>query len=516
MRTMTRNHPRPLLPFFVFLVALLALACSSDESPTQAGDGPLTVIVTTEIIADLAKQVGGERVSVSSVVPPGGDPHSYEPTPADARKVTQADVAFTNHLLLEDHALIKLFDTNVPEGSPSVSLAEVSEQYGAHLIPFVEDVSLDVLWLGLAVRGAGPSRTADVHLRATAVEGPGDFFIYVTSALGIPEIYINSADGLDETDVATLPPGAHTHLNWAFTEPGVYHLTLAATLEHEGQVQALGEETFTFAVGISPASVAAGRQVIDDGHADVSVDLDTSTLFVCTAPLSCADQTGDVPAEQAIMDVPNRAIALVPDDPRFAFLGSPGTEIWELPQAVLGKHVHGIIDPHVWGNVKNAAAFVQLITDTLVSVDPEGKAYYEANRNAYLLELEELDRYMAEQLARIPESNRALITTHDAFSYLAHAYGMRVAGFVVPNPAQEPSALQVTRLTETIRNLRVPAVFAEPNLHARASVLRQVASDQGVQVCKLYGDAFDEHAQTYVQMMRHNADELLRCLGGGR
>jgi ABC-type Zn uptake system ZnuABC Zn-binding protein ZnuA len=93
---------------------------------------------------------------------------------------------------------------------------------------------------------------------------------------------------------------------------------------------------------------------------------------------------------------------------------------------------------------------------------------------------------------------------------------MKVAGFVVPNPAQEPSVEQVTRLTETIRNLKVPAVFMEPNLVQRASVLKQVAADLGVRVCLLYGDAFDENAQSYVAMMRHNADELLRCLGGGR
>jgi hypothetical protein len=59
-------------------------------------------------------------------------------------------------------------------------------------------------------------------------------------------------------------------------------------------------------------------------------------------------------------------------------------------------------------------------------------------------------------------------------------------------------------------------VFVEPNLQQRASVLRQVAGDQRVRVCKLYGDAFDEAATTYVAMMRHNADELLRCLGDGR
>ena len=141
---------------------------------------------------------------------------------------------------------------------------------------------------------------------------------------------------------------------------------------------------------------------------------------------------------------------------------------------------------------------------------------YEDNTASYLRQLNELDDYVRTTLATIPASRRQLITTHDAFGYLASAYGMTVAGFVVPNPAQEPSVEQVRKLSDTIRNLKVPAVFTEPNLAQRASVLIQVARDQGVQVCSLYGDSFDDRARTYVAMMRHNADELRRCLGETR
>jgi len=495
---------------------LLATGCQ----PGQAGpDGTVRVVVSTEILADLVANVGGDRVAVETVVPPGGDPHSYEPTPADAVKVTRADAAFTNHLLLEEHALVKLFDTNVPAGVPNVSLAENAEPYGATLIPLVEDVGLDVLWLGLAVRGdAGAGqRAADVRLTATGLAGPGEFYLYITDTLGVPEVYYNSADGLTEADVVILPPGAHTHLNWAFTEPGSYRLTLAAAIEPIGEPRReLGTGTFTFAVGVDPHTVPVEgvRQVLDQGHADLSVSLETGEVFACVAELSCVDRRGDVPAGQAVIEVPNRALDLVPDDERFGFLGPPGSEVFLLPQAVLGQHVHGQIDPHLWEDVRNAQAYVQVITETLVAVDPAGRTGYEASRDSYLAQLDELHRYLADRIGRIPRAHRNLVTTHDAFGYLANAYGLTVAGFVVPNPAQEPSAAQITRLTETVRNLAVPAVFLEPNLAARTNLLQQVAEDHGVAICKLYGDSFDPAAKTYVDMMRHNADELLRCLGG--
>ena len=476
----------------------------------NTGDG-LTVVASTEIIADLVRQVGGDRVSVDTVVPPGGDPHSYEPTPTDAAKVVRADVAFTNHLLLEEHALIKLFDSNVREGSPNISLAENAEQYGATLIPLVEDLDLDVIWLGLAVRGKGPGRTADVRLAVTAVDGPGRFALYLTDALGQPDVYTDSTDGLDARDIAVLPPNAHTHLNWAFTATGVYRVTFTAEVDagDDSAPRPLGTGTFTFAVGVDPRSVGVPT-VLDRGHTDIAVDLDTGQVFART------DEQGDLAAPDVVIDVPQRAVEQVPDDARFAFIGPPGTPVHQLPQAVLGKHVHGEIDPHLWEDVRNARAYVQLITDTLISRDPAGRAAYEGNRDAYLGRLDELHAYVGGRISSIPEADRQLVTTHDAFGYLAKAYGMRVAGFVVPNPAQEPSAAQVTTLTEVIRDLRVRAVFVEPNLAARADVLRRVAADQQVQVCRIYGDAFDHEVTNYLDMMRHNADELVRCLGKDR
>jgi anchored repeat ABC transporter substrate-binding protein len=186
--------------------------------------------------------------------------------------------------------------------------------------------------------------------------------------------------------------------------------------------------------------------------------------------------------------------------------------VHQLPQAVLGKHVHGEIDPHLWQDVRNGRAYAELIRDTLRTADPDGAADYDRNARDYLARLDELDKQVRDIVAAVPRNRRHLVTTHDGFGYFASAYEMSVAGFVVPNPAQEPSVEDVRKLTETIRNLEVPAVFMEPNLAQRGSVLTQVARDQGVEVCLLYGDSFDERTRSYADMMRHNAEEIARCL----
>ncbi|MFY1674573.1 anchored repeat ABC transporter, substrate-binding protein [Plantactinospora sp. WMMB334] len=515
------------------LVGVLTAGCRS-EVTLSAHDERLQVVATTGILRDLASQVGGDRVRVSALVPDGADPHSYEPSLRDVRNVVYADVAFSNYLLLEEQAVVKALDANLRDGVPNVSLAEGAVKYAAEIIPLVEDVSLDTIWLGMRVRGTGEAhganRSSDVLLRATAVEGPGGLVAYLTGSFGDPSFYVDSTDGFDpgngyRDDTATLPPDAHTHMSWAFTEPGVYRLTMRAQLAvtPDSAPVPMGEQVFTFAVGVDPHSVPgmAGAAVLDAGHADITVDLDQGRLYLLVDPEPRPEQTHEVqqrayePAS-TVIEVPNRALREVPGDRRFRFLGRPGTQVHQLPQAVLGRHVHGEIDPHLWQNVRNAISYVELIRDTLIGVDPEGAAEYRANAVTYVGELERLDGFVRNTIARIPPSRRHLVTTHDAFGYLGQAYGIEISGFVTPNPATEPSLADRRRLTETIRNLDIPAVFLEPNLAARSTTLTEVAREEGLRICRIYGDTFDDDVTTYLQMMRFNAESLHDCLARTR
>ena len=213
-----------------------------------------------------------------------------------------------------------------------------------------------------------------------------------------------------------------------------------------------------------------------------------------------------------MVDVPTRTLAQVPQG--YGFVGRAGTQAYILPQAVLGKHVHGEIDPHLWHDVHNAAAYVKVICAKLKQVDPAGASVYDANAARYLNQLAQLDTQVKSTLDTISEANRQLVTTNDAYAYLANAYGLKVAGFVAPNPASEPSLADRRKLAATIKDLHIKAVFLEPNLARTRSTLKVVASEAGVKVCPLYGDTLDNQAPTYQAMMRFNANSLARCLGG--
>lgn len=520
-----RSVSRPKAAALVVAATLGATSCAPAPTLTARPDR-VQVVATTGLLRDLVRQVGGDRVDVVSLVPDGADPHTYEPGLRDARNVVYADVAFSNYALLEEHNIIKTLDANLRDEAVSVSLAEEAVKYAAELIPLVENVQLDTVWLGLRAHGDGrerfgATRTSEVLLSATNVTGPGQVYAYLTGTFGDTDVYFDSSDGFDPTtgyrdDTMSIPADAHTHLSWAFTEPGIYTLDLSAEVQVDetSRPQKLGEATFTFAVGVNPAE--AGKPdavVLNQGHADLTANLEDSALEVRYDPEGGGEHTQvSYAPEDVVIDVPAKALDEIPAGSQFRFLGKPGEQIYQLPQAVLGKHVHGEIDPHLWQDVRNAMAYVQLIRDTLIGVDPAGAQDYSAHASAYLKELERTDDYVRDTIAKIPEKHRYLVTTHDAFGYLAHAYHMQVAGFVTPNPAAEPSMTDRRKLTETVRTLRIPAVFLEPNLKARASTLTEVAGEQGIRVCAIYGDTFDAEVTNYVQMMRFNADSLLECL----
>ena len=506
-------------------VALLIAGCTAKPALTADADR-LQVVTTTGLLRDMVEHVGGDRVDVASLVPDGADPHSYEPTLRDARNAVYADVAFSNYAMLEEHNVIKTLDANLRDGAVSVSIAEEAVKYAAELIPLVENVALDTVWLGLRSIGdpaaVGASRSSEVEVSLTGVSGPGDVFAYLTGTFGETDVYFDSSDGFDEStgfgdDTMTLPVDAHTHLSWAFSRPGVYELTFRSQLriDRASRPIGIGDATFVFAVGVDPSDAdRPDAVVLDHGHADITANLATGRMEVRFDHRHGGSHTHDVlTADEVIIEVPAKARAEVPAGSQFAFLGRAGTPIHQLPQAVLGKHVHGEIDPHLWQNARNGMAYVQLIRDTLIAADPQHAREYTSNASAYLVEIEAADAHLRDRISEIPAPRRHLITSHDAFGYLAAEYDIEIAGFVSPNPATEPSLADRRRLSETLRTLRVPAVFVEPNHAARSSTLTELAAEAGVDVCLIYGDALDDEVTGYVDLLRFNADSLHRCLG---
>ena len=175
-------------------------------------------------------------------------------------------------------------------------------------------------------------------------------------------------------------------------------------------------------------------------------------------------------------------------------------------------------DPHIWHDVENGIRMVELIEQTLVEIDPANADTYASNADALTSELERLDTWIPEQIATIPENQRRLITTHDAMSYYARAYGLVVEGTLLGiTTEEEPTAAQVKSLVDGIQKIGVPVVFAE--LTANDKVLQTVANEAGVNISEdvLIADGIGEKgtpAGSYQGMLVYNTCTIVTGLGG--
>lgn len=509
-------HGRPAGLRRAILVALLTGAtvlsgCSRAAEPNETG--AVKVAASTPIIANLVQNVAGDRTEVTSLVPFGADPHTYEPSLAALKNVARADVVFSNGLLLEDQALTTTINANLPQGTSNIELGEKSVAYGARHIALVEDASLATVWLGFRVEDDATQDAdqrdpnATVTMEATA-EGPGTLSAFTTGTFGQPTAWIVSGRSAEENQV-DLPLNAHTHMSWGFSQAGIYTVNISAYLNRPGaERENLGSSTITFAVGIDPTETGKTRQV-NSGHVDITAH--TSGEINLRGEVD-SEQTAEWEAAESVVVVPHSTATTVPADPSWDFLGHPGSQTWVLAQAVVGRHVHGDVDPHMWLDVANAVAYVEVIRDELTRVDPAGGDEYAANAQAYIDELRRLDAWARQVTASIPERNRKLVTTHDGFGYLADAYGLQVAGFVAPNPTAEPSAQALANLTRTLIDLGVPAVFSEPGSNAHHGELAAAAASANSRVCELVSDTLTDSAPNYVQMVKNNIGTLKDCL----
>lgn len=192
---------------------------------------------------------------------------------------------------------------------------------------------------------------------------------------------------------------------------------------------------------------------------------------------------------------------------------SDGIKVRTLDSTATGEQ--GGVDPHTWTDPNNVIVWTQNIAAALAKADPTNVAAYQANANAYIASLRDLDTWIRSEVAQIPPERRKLVTDHYAFGYFADEYGFEQIGALVGSFSTNasPSAQEIATLEDTIRAQNVPAVFVGTTVNA--SLADQVAQDTGTKVVPVYTGSLTApggDAGSYLAFMRYNVNAIVSAL----
>ncbi|PCI88760.1 MAG: ABC transporter substrate-binding protein [Hyphomicrobiales bacterium] len=173
-------------------------------------------------------------------------------------------------------------------------------------------------------------------------------------------------------------------------------------------------------------------------------------------------------------------------------------------------HDHGENDPHAWQSVANAKMYVNNIAKAFCIADVSGCNVYEINASTYLKKLDKLEQFIKTSVSEIPQNKRTVITSHDAFGYFEHEYGIK---FLAPegiSTETEASAADIAALIVQVKEDKASAIFVENISNAR--LIEQISKETGIEIGgSLYSDSLSDKngpASSYIQMMRHNINTI--------
>ena len=180
--------------------------------------------------------------------------------------------------------------------------------------------------------------------------------------------------------------------------------------------------------------------------------------------------------------------------------------------------VDGEIDPHAWNSLTNGIIYVNNIEAALSAASPADAPMFKKNADAYRAELMALHNRALRDIARLPADKRVVVTAHDAFGYLASAYGL---SFLAPqgiDTEAEPSAKELAELITFLNERGAGALFVE-NI-ANSDLIAQISRETGIKIGgRIYSDALSvkgSPATSYLAMFTHNLELLTKTLAAAK
>ena len=165
---------------------------------------------------------------------------------------------------------------------------------------------------------------------------------------------------------------------------------------------------------------------------------------------------------------------------------------------------NGVPDPHIWLYPKNAIRQVENIRDTIIAINPDYKTTFESNAKKFISQLNALDAAIKETITSAPL--KKIVTFHGAFRYISENYGLEQVAIIRLNPEAEPSAQELSRTADLIRNSGLKTIFTEPQFSPR--IVDTLASDLNLKILVLDPIETGSDTDSYLSIMERNLTSL--------
>ena len=176
-------------------------------------------------------------------------------------------------------------------------------------------------------------------------------------------------------------------------------------------------------------------------------------------------------------------------------------------------------DPHFWHDVNLFATSIKLSGQRFALKFPDFKVYIDSATESYTKKLFKTERYVRNEIAKIPDSSRVLITAHDAFGYYGRLFGIDVKGVQGISTASDISIRGITELTEFIVSKNIPSIFVENSVSQKnINSVVEGCKSKGLNLTiggTLYSDGLGDSksgANTYIKMIKKNTNTIVSAL----
>jgi manganese/zinc/iron transport system substrate-binding protein len=219
----------------------------------------------------------------------------------------------------------------------------------------------------------------------------------------------------------------------------------------------------------------------------------------------------------------------------FNALGEQGVAIHALGQPVkdegytiggfnLSEELQDVDDPHFWFDPRNWELSMVSLAETLSDLDPDNTELYYRNADDYAEQLQIIFNWAEEGMLSVPEGQRYLVTSHDAFQYFGAAFGWQMTSIQGISTEDEAGVADVQNVVDFVISNEIPVMFVESSISPNTvnAVVEAVSAQGGsirIGIRPLYSDAMgapDTFGGTYIGMLGENVYTILQsyqCAG---